>query len=51
MGVAIEAEPTCRAIRGVHQPGSRTIASGPRGAIATAPSRRAAFLALVRMRQ
>jgi GTP cyclohydrolase I len=48
VGVRIEAEHMCMTLRGVQQPGARTVTSALRGAIADDPEIRRDFLALTR---
>jgi len=48
VGVRIEAEHMCMSLRGVQQPGARTVTSALRGVIAADPEIRREFLALTR---
>jgi GTP cyclohydrolase IA len=48
VGVVLEAEHQCMALRGVRSPGSRTVTSAVLGTIRDDPRTRAEFLALVR---
>jgi len=50
VGVVIEAEHLCMAMRGVQKPGSRTVTSTLLGEMGRDPARRAEFLSLVRQR-
>ncbi len=47
VGVVIQAEHSCMAIRGIRKPGSLTITSAMRGTFKTNPSSRAELLALI----
>jgi GTP cyclohydrolase I len=48
VGVRVEAEHMCMSLRGVQQPGARTVTSALRGVIADDPEIRREFLALTR---
>jgi GTP cyclohydrolase I len=48
IGVVLEAEHLCMALRGVHKPGSRTVTSALQGLVRDDPRTRQEFLGLVR---